>query len=517
MSKILLALMLITASPLFGKSSLGEFINAPLFVDIQIESPATNNNVSKSPVLEAGDSLKYQIFAPATAGKQSFGFNIQFALIGKETTKYLSEPTGTLCDCSSLSPTFGQPVISALLLTSPTIPSNGFLGTVEFTMLQNLSEGDVLAIVSATMADLSRDNDALDVSNASVQFTNQVDPVDGDFDLDGDVDFLDFLNFAGNFGHQGPVPSPRIAETRIVTIRDTFFESKIDTISQTIIDTVYFAVVDTVNTAEPISRPEEKEWATIMAEERRNVYWLGVGVEEPGFTWLFVGTGFAVGADAICTNVHVVNGLRDAVQTVRSDLTPIVIAVPADGTGQSAYRLDVNESNSVISFWHPNYTGSAFSADVAIVFTIERMPSFSRLVSSLDAMEIEVGQEIATLGYPGEIDSDYDPARRLIPTSKIGRVNALRPYDETTLSATFWGRIANKMIQHDFDTTGGTSGSPIFNKRGEVVAINNSGFDSGNLNFGIRADEARDLLRAIAVETKRGAININATKPILPK
>ncbi len=309
-----------------------------------------------------------------------------------------------------------------------------------------------------------------------------------DIDGSGLVDLDDFFLFAQNFGKTGTPFDPSARDTVLQVIRDTI------EIVRT--DTVFSARQD-------VGRPEESDWQTIFANERGNVYWLGVGVEEPGYSWSFVGTGFAVGTDVLCTNSHVALGLQERISNIRSDLTAVFVAVPADGTGRDAYRLAVAENNNILlKFSHPNYNESPSSADVALVFTTKEMPGFSRLVSSLDAMELEVGQEIATIGYPGEIDSDYDPVTRLIPTSKTGIVSALRPYDEATPSATIWGRIANKIVQHNFDTTPGTSGSPIFNKRGEIVAVNNAIAVSGtgSLGFGIRADEARDLMRAIYVE-----------------
>ena len=325
------------------------------------------------------------------------------------------------------------------------------------------------------------------VISAALISAQSLQPNPADLDGSGRVDFADFILFAQNFGKTGAPFDPSVR-------------------------------------GQDAQRPEESDWQTIFANERRNVYWLGVGVEEPGYTWVFVGTGFAVQPDVICTNAHVVVGLYERISTIRSGLTPIFAAVPADGTGSNAYRLAANENNVLLGFPHPNYDRSILSPDVALVFTTEPMPGFCRLVSSLNAMELEVGQEIATMGYPGEIDSGYDPATRPIPTSKIGTVSALRPYDEATLSATIWGRIANKRVQHDFDTTPGTSGSPIFNRRGEVVAVNNAIAPpgTGSLGFGIRADEARDLLRAIYVESRDDPDaqftpeeRINLTKPAL--
>jgi formylglycine-generating enzyme required for sulfatase activity len=264
MRRYLLFLLMIVPAPLVGISNLGEFLNAPLFLDTQIESPATNSNSSKSAVLKAGDTLKFQLFVPDAAGKQTLGFNIEFALPGKDITNYFSEPSGTSWDGSPLSPSQGQPVITALLLAAPTVPSGGYLGTVELIAQQDLAEGDILTIASATMADPSTDNDRLDVSNAAILFTDRVEPVDGDFDLDGDVDFIDFLNFARNFGHSGPAPTP-IPQTLIVRdtliIRDSTFVTvfdtliTIDTLTVTHLDTVQVTVYDTLRFAVSLSTP----------------------------------------------------------------------------------------------------------------------------------------------------------------------------------------------------------------------------------------------------------------------
>lgn len=112
-------------------------------------------------------------------------------------------------------------------------------------------------------------------------------------------------------------------------------------------------------------------------------------------------------------------------------------------------------------------------------------------------MELDPGQEVCTIGFPGELYSvqeDYSP---VIPTFKDGIISALRPYDSSTSANPVQIRLVGKMVQHSLDLTRGTSGSPIFNRRGEVVAINNSGFESTDEGFGIRADELQDLYRAM--------------------
>ena len=49
-------------------------------------------------------------------------------------------------------------------------------------------------------------------------------------------------------------------------------------------------------------------------------------------------------------------------------------------------------------------------------------------------------------------------------------------------------------LQYDFDTTPGTSGSPVFDHHGWVIAIHHAGFATGSLNFGVRVDEVWDLI-----------------------
>ena len=58
---------------------------------------------------------------------------------------------------------------------------------------------------------------------------NIAEAIDGDLDLDGDVDFQDFLILVQNFGKEGP-PSPARTDTIYVTKTDTVFITVRDTI-----------------------------------------------------------------------------------------------------------------------------------------------------------------------------------------------------------------------------------------------------------------------------------------------
>ena len=80
---------------------------------------------------------------------------------------------------------------------------------------------------------------------------NTAEAIDGDLDLDGDVDFQDFLILVQNFGKEGP-PAPARTDTIYVTKidtvyapSDTIYVTKTDTVFTTIRDTIYVSKVDT--------------------------------------------------------------------------------------------------------------------------------------------------------------------------------------------------------------------------------------------------------------------------------
>ena len=180
------------------KTASGEFAGLQLHLDTQIETPAASSNRLTISEKKAGDTIQLQLFAPMAAGKQTYGYEIELDLPGKTFSNYIGSISGKDFTGASLFPTPGRPILSSLLISTPVVPANGYLGQIDLQVINTLEAETTLIVKAASMAGLNRQQDPLDVSNAVITFTVISHP--GDFDGDLDVDFADFLAFVGVFG-----------------------------------------------------------------------------------------------------------------------------------------------------------------------------------------------------------------------------------------------------------------------------------------------------------------------------
>lgn len=267
------------------------------------------------------------------------------------------------------------------------------------------------------------------------------------------------------------------------------------------------------------------DWSGVVSSLERSVYaviafiWNEHLDSDEDF-YAFVGTGFAVASTTLVTNAHVIDGLvdwsdyiYDYNQENRTEWQVSWVVVQ-----NLATSISVN-SNFFFIDWalsHDDWDGDTRSPDVGVLETYEAYISRRvTLATSSAASRLKVGAPIATLGFPGELQGGDDPYNFFpIATFKHGTVSALRPrFEDLRYSAP----RDTYIIQHNFDTTGGTSGSPIFDSSGRVVAINNAGMEAqfnvevegdwpriaqGSLGFGIRADKIHEVLRQSGVAAK---------------
>ena len=180
----------------FNEPVTGEFDGMQLHLDTQIETPAVQNNRLIIPEQAAGDTIQFQLFVPMAADKQTYGYEIELDLPGKTFSDYIGSISGTSFTSAPLRQTPDRPVLSALLISTPAVPANGYLGQIELQVTNTLESETTLIIKTASMAGLSGPQSLLDVSNAVITVTI----ISGDFDGDLDVDFTDFLAFTGVFG-----------------------------------------------------------------------------------------------------------------------------------------------------------------------------------------------------------------------------------------------------------------------------------------------------------------------------
>ena len=232
-------------------------------------------------------------------------------------------------------------------------------------------------------------------------------------------------------------------------------------------------------------------WADVIEESQidETVYGIGLQVQERMY---LIGSGFAAHySDAVWTNAHVAQGLIESLEGL-AHLNPRPIAVKA---GTVIGASDTHDLTHYII--HHDYDGTTESPDIGILIADTEFPSGAAFLPREHSTQLRIGQPIATIGFPGELESGGRDGL-LVPTFKDGTISALR---------TISGRT--HMVQHNLDTTGGTSGSLIFDQLGWVVAVSHAGVESivfdittgapervgqGSLGFSIRVDAVWDLI-----------------------
>ena len=236
------------------------------------------------------------------------------------------------------------------------------------------------------------------------------------------------------------------------------------------------------------------DWSGVVSSLQPSVYAVIHWSFDDEDDWMtFVGTGFAVEGKTFVTNAHIVDALVEFDdelgafnQNHGTDFQSWWVMTQARTAGLS----DIASLWDIEYYWlHPEWDPDNLnSPDVGLLQTsdigfgsIERRVT---LATNSEVYRLRVGAPIATLGFPGELQGgeteDFSP----IATFKNGTISALRPpYQGDTYTSR-----DTYIVQHNLDLSGGTSGSPIFDASGRVVAINNAGIDYDVFNIGGEAN-----------------------------
>jgi serine protease Do len=198
----------------------------------------------------------------------------------------------------------------------------------------------------------------------------------------------------------------------------------------------------------PESRSDalNKSASEILAENRNSIAVIVAG----GNTSVRLGTGFFVRSTGLLlTNFHVVEG---------TDL----VGVKTPG------------SDDVL--WAKKATGFDIDNDLVL---LEVETAAAKPVAIGDSDQAKVGEQIVVIGNPEGLEQ----------TVSNGLLSGIRELD---------GR---KLFQISAPISQGSSGSPVFNARGEVIGVVVSTLESGqNLNFAVPINYAKPLLSWTAEE-----------------
>ena len=215
---------------------------------------------------------------------------------------------------------------------------------------------------------------------------------------------------------------------------------------------------------------ETLNWADVIETGNLQdaVYIVGVLTDEGPFTG---GTAFsAYFTDKLWTNAHVVTEVLDALNDPEFAALNPVPFVTRTGTligGDETY------------YWrpyliHPEYDGTVMSADVALIeisgTITHAMPVF---LPREFTDELRVGQPVGSLGFPA-LPRIFDA---LLPLAsfKEGTISALRPfYNESFIN---FPVNTGHLVHYNLAIRGGTSGSPVFDHQGLIIAINHAGIN----------------------------------------
>jgi hypothetical protein len=217
-------------------------------------------------------------------------------------------------------------------------------------------------------------------------------------------------------------------------------------------------------------------------QSRKGIFMLASGGQ--GFC-----TAFAVRPNVLATNAHCVVTARRHVGSVT--------ALENEGHGQSFSITDMRT--------HTGYRDNdahALTPDVGIVYISGRAAVVLTLASQAELSAIGAGDDIYLIGFPGRLMDSGNPAATFF-AAHVGRVT--NPAGRLGTFAENW------LVQHDAPTTHGTSGSPLFNGKGHVIAVNAGSYLEGDeqtvagrktevvkaspYKFGMRADLLSALLR----------------------
>jgi len=159
--------------------------------------------------------------------------------------------------------------------------------------------------------------------------------------------------------------------------------------------------------------------------------------------------------------------------------------------------------------WIGNPVGVRDSFDVAIIkFEGKNMPT----VKLGDSSRVEVGQSLYVVGYPvaATFNMALSEESSVVPSVTSGIASAIKPMPGG------WN-----VIQTDAPVSGGNSGGPVLNSKGEVIGVMTfstidltTGQQIQGFNYMIPVNKVKEALNEIGVKPTRGSVDEHWEKAV---
>jgi V8-like Glu-specific endopeptidase len=240
--------------------------------------------------------------------------------------------------------------------------------------------------------------------------------------------------------------------------------------------------------------------ARIAQTNARSIY-LVAARQRDGRTRGFC-TAFAVTARLLATNAHCV---RAALTEAQSGGQTVVLRNKESGAAVAAAAVYADAR-----FQDARYSRGGIGYDVGLLRVAEDLPTWVSLADDAELHAMHEGDGIFVYGFPGLTVNEASP----VATITLGLLNRVTDFADNVGTP----QTAQK-LQHSAQTSGGSSGSPIFLPSGRVIGLNAGSLAdderqivvdpsngqrrevavnrSSNFKYGMRADLIRQALAAV--------------------
>lgn len=263
-----------------------------------------------------------------------------------------------------------------------------------------------------------------------------------------------------------------------------------------------------------------------------------------------IATAWAFAPNKFATNAHVANGLKTACSELKASISDHLLKKKADDAGfknnvdtylkrigetqgkkiteqcrEEAQKLIKGFTVSILinGTSHESYSvthvqlhrgfssaSGSFFPDVAVLTIDGKHDVLFRIAEDQTLSSIKSGDPIAFLGFPMEnVHNDNVNLDNPVASMQSGIVVAVSDFDLKDA-----GPSKNYLIRHNLPSAGGASGSPIFNPKGEVIALLFAGNIIGQvqkgqvertpsavlINYAVRSDLLKDLANPVEIQ-----------------